>query len=521
MGPRRPPSCPTCTIPFGAHIRSCWSARLRAGQRSGTYRGRRLTPRGPASSALRASSRPRAGRPVAPRGARAGSRPRRPRPLLDLVPRTKRGQRRDGRVGGRPPRGWSRRLAGVLAPRARRPPPPGRWRRASSACRPRGSVEALDPLAAPPSRRAEEAGPARAILDASSGPRSRCLRGTLRLCGSVWTPSAPPATRRRARSTSRYRFPWSSRRRARRTRRSPRPSPGRLPALAVRGAPAIPALQRPSGRLGPPGRGRRDASSLRAPRAIHEALAALDSRVALYDCARRSRLVPGPSCPRFFEPPEGRDGSLVPVSPAPWRKRRPRSTRRRSPRGDRDSREAAQDERRVPVRAAGTDHSAFILLWRRREVPGHGSSPLLSDLAGHRHEAHGQTPASPRSGPRAGDDDQLLPLVADGQDEAPAVLQLLLEWLGDAGAAAVTMDRVEGRRLGQPGSRPARTSTFARRGASAGRRHPRASGGHDSRCVDARGDLGQDRGLVARAGALPPDALATLQPSARVMKATM
>ena len=54
-------------------------------------------------------------------------------------------------------------------------------------------------------------------------------------------------------------------------------------ALARRGAPAIPALQRALERLGPLRRGRTDPASLRARAAIHEALAALDSRVALYD----------------------------------------------------------------------------------------------------------------------------------------------------------------------------------------------------------------------------------------------
>jgi hypothetical protein len=57
---------------------------------------------------------------------------------------------------------------------------------------------------------------------------------------------------------------------------------GTIVALVRIGARAIPALSRALERLGPvrPGAG---ASSLRARAAIHEALAALDSRAALYD----------------------------------------------------------------------------------------------------------------------------------------------------------------------------------------------------------------------------------------------
>jgi hypothetical protein len=53
-------------------------------------------------------------------------------------------------------------------------------------------------------------------------------------------------------------------------------------ALARRGATAIPALQRALDRLGPL-RGGADVTSLRARAALHEGLAALESRVALHD----------------------------------------------------------------------------------------------------------------------------------------------------------------------------------------------------------------------------------------------
>ena len=85
-------------------------------------------------------------------------------------------------------------------------------------------------------------------------------------------------------------------------------------ALALRGAPAIPALQKALERLGPPGRAGRDAPSLRARAAIHEALAALDSRVALYDLREAIATRPQTVMPALLRV-AGRvgDGSLVPV----------------------------------------------------------------------------------------------------------------------------------------------------------------------------------------------------------------
>ena len=52
--------------------------------------------------------------------------------------------------------------------------------------------------------------------------------------------------------------------------------------MARRGAVAIPPLVRALDRLGPPGR-QSDTASLRARGRLHEALAALDTRVALFD----------------------------------------------------------------------------------------------------------------------------------------------------------------------------------------------------------------------------------------------
>ena len=97
-------------------------------------------------------------------------------------------------------------------------------------------------------------------------------------------------------------------------RPDPRAAKALARVLAGRGAPAIPALQKALERLGPLGRGGGDASSLRARAAIHETLAALDSRVALYDL--RETIA---TCPRAVMPTliraAGRvgDGSLVPV----------------------------------------------------------------------------------------------------------------------------------------------------------------------------------------------------------------
>ncbi len=72
-----------------------------------------------------------------------------------------------------------------------------------------------------------------------------------------------------------------------------------IAALARRGATAIPALQRALERLGPLRRGA-DAASLRARAALHEALAALDSRVALYDLRETIEAHPGAVMPALL-----------------------------------------------------------------------------------------------------------------------------------------------------------------------------------------------------------------------------
>jgi hypothetical protein len=85
-------------------------------------------------------------------------------------------------------------------------------------------------------------------------------------------------------------------------------------ALAARGAPAIPALQRALERLGPLRRAGGHAPPPRARAAIHEALAALDSRVALYDLREAIQTRPRTVMPALLRA-AGRvgDGSFVPV----------------------------------------------------------------------------------------------------------------------------------------------------------------------------------------------------------------
>lgn len=83
-------------------------------------------------------------------------------------------------------------------------------------------------------------------------------------------------------------------------------------ALVRRGAPAIPVLLGALERLGPLRPGRGEAASLRARGALHEALAALDSRAALYDL--REALGARPPTPALLRA-AGRvgDASVVPA----------------------------------------------------------------------------------------------------------------------------------------------------------------------------------------------------------------
>lgn len=79
-------------------------------------------------------------------------------------------------------------------------------------------------------------------------------------------------------------------------------------------SPAIPKLLRALEGLGPVRRGRTEAASLRARAAIHEALAALDSRAALYDLRETIEAHPRGVMPAFLRA-AGRigDASIVPA----------------------------------------------------------------------------------------------------------------------------------------------------------------------------------------------------------------
>ncbi len=154
-----------------------------------------------------------------------------------------------------------------------------------------GLVEALDPLAARLLDEREEASLRLAILDALLSLDPPLAPTARRPLLERLASSSDPELAARAR--------WAADGRGR--RQAPGDLDGRLvedlvapgltreaaertiAALARRGAPAIPALQAALERLGPLRRGRTDVASLRARARIHEALASLDSRVALYD----------------------------------------------------------------------------------------------------------------------------------------------------------------------------------------------------------------------------------------------
>jgi hypothetical protein len=217
-------------------------------------------------------------------------------------------------LGSRPDGRTVEALAGVLAC----PGPASRRRAAASALahlQAGGLVEALDPLAARLLDEREEAGLRAAILDDLRAQQPPLSPATLR-----------PLLKRLDASAD-----WKLAARARSTATPPVPldrlvdelvSPGRssealartTAALTLRGAPAIPALLQALERLGPPGRGGEDASPLRARAAIHEALAALDSRVALYDLRETLATGPGTVMPALLRAAARvGDGSLVPL----------------------------------------------------------------------------------------------------------------------------------------------------------------------------------------------------------------
>jgi hypothetical protein len=154
-----------------------------------------------------------------------------------------------------------------------------------------GLVEALDPLAARLLDEREEPSLRLAILDAllsldpPLAPAAR--RPLLERLASSSDPELAARARGAADGRGRRQTPGDLDGRLVEDLVAPGLSPEAaeriIAALGRRGAPAIPALQAGLERLGPLRRGRTDATSLRARARIHEALAALDSRVALYD----------------------------------------------------------------------------------------------------------------------------------------------------------------------------------------------------------------------------------------------
>jgi HEAT repeat protein len=163
-----------------------------------------------------------------------------------------------------------------------------------------GLVEALDPLAAHLLDEGEEAGLRVAILEALLAQEPPLAPPTLRPLLKPLASSSEPELSARARAavaaprgqTPSGRPTSDSRGQGLDDRLvdelvapglSAEAAARVTAALARRGPRAIPALQAALERLGPLRHGRTDPDSLRARAAIHEALAALDSRVALYD----------------------------------------------------------------------------------------------------------------------------------------------------------------------------------------------------------------------------------------------
>jgi hypothetical protein len=145
-----------------------------------------------------------------------------------------------------------------------------------------GLVEALEPLAERLLDEREEAGLRVTILDDLLRRQPPLAPRTLRPLLERLASSVEPELAARARSTAGEAIDDRLARELLKAGLSAEAAARTVAALARRGATAIPALQRALDRLGPLRRGR-DVASLRARAALHEALAALDSRVALYD----------------------------------------------------------------------------------------------------------------------------------------------------------------------------------------------------------------------------------------------
>ena len=215
-------------------------------------------------------------------------------------------------AGGRPDPRTVEALAAVLSARG----PASRRQgaaRALARLQAAGLVEALDPLAARLLDEREEAGLRVVILDSLLTLQPPLAPRTLRPLLKRLASSSDPEVAARARPTAGAALDdrlaeglASAGLPAEATART-------IAALARRGATAIPALQRALERLGPLRRGA-DAASLRARAALHEALAALDSRVALYDLRETIEAHPGAVMPALLRAASRvGDASLAPA----------------------------------------------------------------------------------------------------------------------------------------------------------------------------------------------------------------
>jgi hypothetical protein len=176
-----------------------------------------------------------------------------------------------------------------------------------------GPVEALEPLAERLLDEREEPGLRVAILDRLLTREPPLAPRTLRPLLKRLASSSEPELAARARSTGGEAIedrlagdltsPTLSAEAAART----------IAALARRGATAIPAVQRALDRLGPL-RLRADAASLGARATLHEALAALGSRVALFDLRETIAAHPRAAMPALLRAASRiGDTSLVPA----------------------------------------------------------------------------------------------------------------------------------------------------------------------------------------------------------------
>lgn len=184
-------------------------------------------------------------------------------------------------AGGRPDPRAVEGLAAVLSvpgPTSRRRAAAGALARLQAA----GLVEALDPLAARLLDEREDAGLRVVILDSLLAQEPPLAPRTLRPLLKRLASSADPELAARAGPTASAGVDERLVEQLVSPGLGPEAAARTIAALARRGATALPPLRRALEGLGPM-RGAADPASLRARAALHEAFAALDSRVALYD----------------------------------------------------------------------------------------------------------------------------------------------------------------------------------------------------------------------------------------------